>query len=170
MKAAILEEAHNKVVWEAKSALVWMQIGILIGGACVAAFLILVPSPLRWTLVGVTAALTIAVIIALALTTPLADHGEFERTLDGGTLYRGKQWQLFGKHLVMEAPLAEIIDFQPETRTFEETTGQTYTLTRLLVVPVEGDPAPITDWLDAEFIESLTAALARAGRIDAGED
>ena len=170
MKAAIIEEAHNRVVWEVRSSLIWMELGILVGGLCAAMFIATVSSPLRWTLVGVIGTLTLVVMTVLALTTPLADRGEFERTLDGGMLYHVKHWLLFGNRLALEAPLELIAGFRSEVRAFEETDDQMYTLTRLLVVPVEGDPAPITDWLDAEFIDSLAAALARAGRIDAGED
>ncbi len=170
MKAAIIEEAHNRVVWEVKSALIWMEIGILIGGLCVAAFIAMVPSPLRWTLVGVVATLTVVAMAVLALTTPLTERGEFERTLDGGALYRVKRWLLLGNRLALEAPLATIAGFRPEARAFEETDDQTYTLSRLLVVPVEGEPEPVTDWLDAAFVEALVDSLTRAGRIDAGED
>lgn len=170
MKAAITEEAHNKVVWEVKSSLIWTELGILIGGLCVVAFIATVSSPLRWTLVAVAGALTVVVMAVLALTTPLSERGEFERTLDGGALYRVKRWPLFGYRLALEAPLAMIAGFRPEARAFVETDDQSYTLSRLLVVPVEGDPAPVTDWLDAAFVDALSAALARAGRIDAGED
>ena len=170
MKAAIIEEAHNRVVWRVKSSLIWMEFSILIGGLCVAAFIAIVPSPLRWTLVGIIGMLTVVVMVLLALTTPLSESGEFERTLDGGMLYCVKRWLLFGNRLALEAPLELIAGFRPEVRRFEETDDQMYARTRLLVVPIEGEPAPITDWLDAEFIDSLAAALARAGRIDTGED
>ena len=170
MKAAIIEEAHNKVIWEVRSPLIWIELGLFTGGLCVAAFIVTTPSPLRWTLAGVVGALVVSVMAILVLTTPLAERGEFERTLDGGALYRVKRWLFFGDHLAWEAPLATIAGFRPEARVFEETDAQTYTLARLLVIFTEAEPVPVTDWLESEFVESLAGSLTKAGRIESGED
>ena len=170
MKAVIVEEAHNKVVWEVKSPLMGIELGLLIGGLGIAAFLITVPSPLRWTLAGAAGALALMVMVVLAATTPLAERGEFERTLDGGALYRVKRWLFVGDRLAWEIPLAGIVGFRPEARVFEETDAQTYTLSRLLVILTDAEPVPVTDWLESEFIESLAGSLIKAGRIESGGD
>lgn len=170
LKAAIVEEAHNKVVWEVKSTLVWIELGLFLGGLGVVAFLITVPSPLRWTLAGVFGALVLLAMAVLAATTPLGERGEFERTLDGGALYRVKRWLLVGNRLAWEAPLASIAGFRPEARIFEETDDQTYTLARLLVILTDAEPVPVTDWLDPAFVTSLAEALIRARRLAVGGD
>ena len=170
MKAVIVEEAHNKVVWEVKSPLVGIELGLLIGGVGIAAFLIGVPSPLRWTLAGVVGGLALMAMVVLAISTPLGERGLFERTLDGGVLYRVRRWLLVGDRLAREVPLAAIAGFQAETRAFEELDEQTYPLARLLVVLKEAEPVPVTDWLEPAFVTSLVTALTRAGRLASGED
>jgi hypothetical protein len=34
MKATIVEEAHNRVVWEIRTSLLWIVLGLFIGGMC----------------------------------------------------------------------------------------------------------------------------------------
>ncbi|MBN2391275.1 MAG: hypothetical protein JXR84_11145 [Anaerolineae bacterium] len=164
MKATIVEEAHNHVVWETRTSTLWIVLGLFLGGLCVAAFLLLVPFIPRWDLAGVMMALTVLVVVFLALTTPLAERGELERTLDGGSLVRMRQWLFFGKRLAWQAELESIVGFRPEARLFEDTGEQLYTRSRLWVFLADADPLPLTDWLDAPFVHTLGKSLAKAGR------
>lgn len=165
MKAAIVEEAHNRVVWEVKTSLLWIELGLFIGGACAAALIVVTPSPLRWTLAGILMALVAIVGVFLALTTPLAERGELERTLDGGTVSRTRWWLFFGKRLAWKAPLEAIAGFRPDPRVFEDTDEQTYTLSRLVALLLDADPVPLTDWLDPQFVIGLGESLTRAARL-----
>ncbi len=165
MKAAIVEEAHNHVVWEVKTSLLWIELGLFIGGTCAAALLAAISSPLRWTLTGIMMALVFIAGSSLALTTPLAERGELTRTLDGGSVSRTRWWLFFGKRLAWEAPLEAIVGFRPDPRTFEDTDGQTYTLSRLTALLVDADPAPLTDWLDPPFVIGLGESLTKAARL-----
>ena len=164
MKATIVEEAHNHVVWETQTSTLWIVLGLFLGGLSAAAFLVLVPFIPRWDLAGVLLAVTVVVSVFLALTTPLAERGELERTLDGGSLTRLRHWLFFGKRLAWKAELASVVGFRPEARVFEDTGEQTYTRSRLWVFLTDADPLPITDWLDAPFIHTLGESLAKAGR------
>lgn len=164
MKATILEEAHNRVVWEMKTSILWIVLGLFLGGLCAAAFLVLAPLAPRWDLAGVMMALTVGVVVFLGLTTPLAERGELERTLDGGSLARARQWMFFGQRPAWQTELESVVGFRPETRVFEDTGEQTYTLARLWVFLTDADPLPITDWLDGAFIRTLGESLAKAGR------
>ncbi len=164
MKATIVEEAHNRVVWEIKTSLLWIVLGLFLGGLCAAVFLILAPLSPRWDLVGVALALTVGVAAFLALTTPLVERGELERTLDGGRLVRSRQWLFFGQRPALQAELESVVGFRPEARLFEDTGEQTYTRSRLWVFLTDADPLPVTDWLDAPFVHTLGESLAKAGR------
>ncbi|MGC9393616.1 MAG: hypothetical protein ACP5J4_02030 [Anaerolineae bacterium] len=164
MKAAIVEEAHNHVVWEMRTSILWIVLGLFLGGLCAAAFLVVVPFVPRWDLAGVMMALTVAVVVFLALTTPLAERGELERTLDGGSLVRVRQWLLSGKRRAWQAELESVVGFRPEARVFEDTGEQLYTRSRLWVYLTDADPLPLTDWLDAPFVHTLGESLAKAGR------
>jgi len=164
MKAAIVEEAHNHVVWETRSSIFWIVLGLFLGGLCAAAFLVLVPFVPRWDLAGGMMVLTVGVAAFLALTTPLAERGELERTLDGGSLSRIRQWLFFGQRPAWHAELESVAGFRPEARVFEDTGGQTYTRSRLWVYLTDADPLPLTDWLDAPFVHTLGESLAKAGR------
>jgi len=164
MKAAIVEEAHNRVVWEVKTSLLWIELGLFIGGACAAALIVVTPSPLRWTLAGVLAVLVMGVGAFLALTTPLAERGELERTLDGGSISRTRWWLFFGKRLAWEAPLDAVAGFHPDPRVFEDTAEQTYTMSRLMVLLADADPVPLTDWLDPQSVLGLGESLTKAAR------
>ena len=164
MKATIVEEAHNRVVWEIRTSILWIVSGLFLGGLCIAVFLVLAPLTPRWDLAGVALALAMAIAALLALTTPLAERGELERTLDGGSVVRTRQWLFFGQRPAWQAELESVVGFRPETRNFEDTGEQTYTRSRLWVFLTDADPLPITDWLDAPFVHTLGESLAKAGR------
>lgn len=164
MKATIMEEAHNRVVWEIRTSILWIVLGLFIGGLCIAVFLVFAPLTPRWDLAGVALTLVLGVAALLALTTPLAERGELERTLDGGSLARVRQWLFFGKRPAWQAELESVVGFRPEARIFEDTGEQTYTCSRLWVFLTDADPIPITDWLDAPFVQILGESLAKAGR------
>lgn len=164
MKATIVEEAHNHVIWETRTSILWIVLGVFLGGLFAAAFLVVAPFVPRWDLAGVMMALIVGVAIFLALTTPLAERGELERTLDGGSLTRVRQWLFFGKRLAWKAELTSVVGFRPEARVFEDTGEQTYTLSRLWVFLTDADPLPLTDWLDMPFVHGLGESLAKAGR------
>ena len=166
MKAAIVEEAHNHVVWETKSSLMWIELGLFVAGLCVAALLVTTPSPLRWTMAGIVGALVVGAAAVLALATPLAERGELERTLDGGTVRRTRKWLFLGNRVAWEAPLESVTGFRLEARKFGETADQTYTLARLLAVAAVDDPVALTDWLDEPFVQTLGESLAKAGRCE----
>ncbi len=164
MKATIVEETHTRLVWEISTSLLWIVLGLFLGGLCIAVFLVLVPLTPRWDLAGAVLAFALGVAVLLALTTPLAERGELERTLDGGSLARVRQWLFFGQRSTWQAQLDSIVGFRPEVRTFEDTGEQTYTRSRLWTFLTENDPLPITDWLDAPFVRTLGESLAKVGR------
>jgi hypothetical protein len=124
-----------------------------------------VRNPLRLTLAGILLSFVAIVDVFLALTTPLTERGELERTLDGGHVSRTRWWLFFGKRLAWEAPLEAIAGFRPEPRTFEDTDEQTYTLSRLVALLADADPAPLTDWLDPQFVVGLGESLTKAARL-----
>ncbi len=165
MKAAIVEEAHNHVVWEIETSLLGVELGLLIGGTCAALVLVATPSPLRWTVAGLVLMLTVLSGGFLALTTPLGERGELVRTLDGGNVTRLRRWLFFGRRLAWEAPLAVITAFRPELCTFEDNAAQTYTLSRLVAVLTDAEPVPLTDWLDPSFVLDLVKSLTKAARL-----
>lgn len=164
MKATIVEETHNHVVWEIRTSTLWIVLGLFLGGLCIAVFLVLAPLAPRWDLAGVVLALALGIAVLLALTTPLAERGELERALDGGSLARVRQWLLFGQRPAWQAPLESVVGFRPEVRVFEDTGDQTYTRSRLWVFLTDADPLPITDWLDVSFVHTLGESLAKVGR------
>lgn len=164
MKATIVEETHSRVVWEIRTSILWIVLGLFLGGLFAAAFLILAPLAPRWDLAGVIMVLTLAPVIFLTLTTPFAERGELERTLDGGRLVRVRQRLLFGQRPVWQAELESVVGFRPEVCVFEDTGDQTYTRSRLWVFLADADPLPITDWLDVPFVHALGESLAKAGR------
>jgi hypothetical protein len=164
MKATIVEEAHNRVVWETQTSILWIVLGVFLGGLCGAAFLVLVPMTPRWDLAAVLMTLGIGVAAFLGLTTPLAERGELERTLDGGSLMRVRRWLFFGQRAAWQAELGAVAGFRPEVRLFEDTGEQMYTRSRLWVYLADADPLPLTDWLDAPFVHTLGESLAKAGR------
>lgn len=164
MKATIVEETHNHVVWEIRTSTLWMVLGLFLGGLCIAVFLVLAPLTPRWDLAGAVLVCVLAVAVLLALTTPLAERGELERTLDGGSLARLRQWLFLGQRPAWQAQLESVVGFRPEARVFEDTGDQTYTRARLWVFLTDADPLPITDWLDASFVRTLGESLAKVGR------
>ena len=164
MKATIVEETHNRVVWETRTSILWIVLGLFLGGLCIAVFLVLAPLVPRWDLAGAVLAFALGIAGLLALTTPLAERGELERTLDGGSLARVRQWLFFGQRSALQAQLESVVGFRPEARVFEDTGEQTYTRSRLWVFLTDADPLPITDWLDASFVHTLGESLAKAGR------
>lgn len=164
MKATIVEETHNRVVWEIRTSTLWIVLGLFLGGLCIAVCLVLVPLTPRWDLVGAVLTFALGVAVLLALTSPLAERGELERTLDGGSLARVRQWLFFGQRPAWQAQLESVVGFRPEVRVFEDTGEQTYTRSRLWVFLTENDPLPITDWLDAPFVHTLGESLAKVGR------
>lgn len=164
MKATIVEETHNRVVWEIRTSLLWIVLGLFLGGLCAATFLVFAPLTPRWDLAGVIMALTVGAAAFLALTTPLAERGELERTLDGGSVSRTRHWFFFGRRLAWQAPLEAIVGFRPDARIFEDTAAQTYTLSRLVALLPDTDPTPLTDWLDSQFVLNLSELLTKAAR------
>jgi len=164
MKATILEEAHNRVVWEVRTSILWIVLGVFLGGLCAAAFLVVAPLTPRWDLAWVMLILFVGAATFLALTTPLAERGELERTLDGGSLVRVRQWLFFGHRPALKVTLDHVAGFRPEVRVFEDRGDQTYTRSRLWISLSQGDPLLLTGWLDAPFVHTLGEALAKAGR------
>ncbi len=164
MKATIVEETHNHVVWEIRTSTLWIVLGLFLGGLCIAVFLVLAPLASRWDLAGAVLALALGIAALLALTTPLAERGELERTLDGGSLTRVRQWLFFGARPAWQVQLDCLVGFRPEARVFEDTGEQTYARSRLWVFLTDADPLPITDWLDVSFVHTLAESLAKAGR------
>ncbi len=165
MKAVILEEAHNHVVWEFRSGVLGLVLGLLICGAGAAMFLVMTPSPLRWPVAGILMALVIIIAILLLLMVPLAERGELERTLDGGGVSRTRKWFFFGKRLTWAAPLESLAGFRLENGVFEEVDRQTYRLARLAASLPDAGSVPLTDWFDPQFLATLGAALAKAARL-----
>ena len=92
MRVVLTEESHNHVDWEVKSALVRIELGILVGTAIVCTVLFTSPSELRWAVGGAVAAASVAAMIVFALTTPLSENGHMERLPDGGDLKRTQKW------------------------------------------------------------------------------
>ncbi|HOT91834.1 MAG TPA: hypothetical protein PLJ78_10105 [Anaerolineae bacterium] len=165
MKAAIVEEARNRVVWEFKSGLLGIELALFLCGIGAATFIVLTPSPLRWPVAGILMALILIIGVFLALLIPMAERGELERTLDGGNISRTRRWFFFGKRLMWAVPLEAIAGFRLEDCVFEEVDKQTYRLARLMAVLPDADPVPLTDWFDPQFVLTLGESLAKAARL-----
>ncbi len=164
MQLQIVDETHNHVGWIGRTPLLKLLLGVLAGWGVLAAFVLTAPGP-QAIRVGLTASgVALVLALLLALTTPLAELGRLERTLDGGNISRRRRWLLRGRHVTWEAPLESIAGFQMEVQAFEETTAYTYILARLWVALDDGSFAQLTDWADTDATRALGAALAKAGR------
>ncbi len=167
MQIGILEEAHNKVVWQVKRPVLGIELGLLAGLALFDVVVAFSFAPLRWWMIGGVSALVIAIGLLLAWQMPRVTGGHLERTPTGGTLSRTYQ-RLIGKSQVMwETPLDHVVGFRMEWRPFEETSGITYARTRLWALlsdEAEVDALLLTDWGGLKKVKELGEVLGKAGR------
>ncbi len=164
VRIAIIDESHNRVDWETRSPLLWIEGGLAAGALFFALLVAPSPSPHRWLAVGAVAGLVILVGVLLAITTPLVDRGSLERLPEGGDLQRFKTWLLRGARPVITADLGEVARFEGETQTFEDTPSEIYQLSRLWVIFEDGERRCLTTWSDPASVVALGTALSRAGR------
>ena len=167
MQIGILEEAHNEVVWEVKRPVLGLELGLLAGLALFDVGVAFGFAPLRWWMIGGVSALAVAICLLLIWQMPRVTGGHLVRTPTGGTLSRSRR-RLVGKSRVMwEAPLDHVVGFRMEGRTFEETSGVTYDMTRLWVLlsdEAEDDARLLTGWGGFKQVKGLGEALGKAGR------
>ncbi|HNT76610.1 MAG TPA: hypothetical protein PKH77_16485 [Anaerolineae bacterium] len=164
MLIQITDEVHNRVDWAARTPLIKILLGLLLGWGLLIALLLPTPGKMGIAISLTASILLLLIALILALTTPLSERGRLERTLDGGELYRHKRWLLLGRRVAWQAPLEDISGFQMERQTFEETAAHTYTLARLWAVQTDGNTALLTDWAEPDAVRTLGESLAKAGR------
>ncbi|MCJ7548337.1 MAG: hypothetical protein MUQ30_01480 [Anaerolineae bacterium] len=164
MRIALTEEGHNHVKWEARSPVVWIEVGLLAG---ILVFSLLVtPSAgtLRRQAVNAVAVIVVALGGLLAATTPLVDRGHLERLPEGGDLKRSKVWLVVGERTVVDVALEDIDGFEVELETFEDVPPAVYRQARLWAVANEGSRYCLTDWAEADSVGDLRNSLGKAGR------
>lgn len=164
MLIQITDEIHNRVDWSARTPLVKILVGMVIGWGLLIALLLPTPGQMGLAISLTASVLLLLIALILALTTPLSERCYMERTLDGGEISRSQRWLLRGRRVAWQSPLDTVSGFQMEQQTFEETAAHTYDLARLWAVQTDGAAALLTDWADPAAIRTLGAALAKAGR------
>ncbi len=164
MHIQIVDEAHNRVDWAARTPLVKILVGLVAGWGVLTVLVLPAPGPRTYLVGGIAAGVILFFALFLALTTPLSERGHLERTPEGGEMYRLKRWLLGGKRMTWYALLEDVSGFQMEWQTFEETSADTYTLARLWVVLTDGSTALLTDWAEVDHVRGLGESLAKAGR------
>lgn len=164
MHIVITEESHNRVSWQVRTPLLWIE-GALLVGALVFALLVLPsPSPVRWQAIAVVDGILLVAGSVVAVTTPLIDQGYLERMPEGGEVQRAKVWPFVGARSVITRDLGEIVDFDLETEIFEDAPRETTQLCRLWAVSDAGERICLTNWAHPASVTALGTALAKAGR------
>ncbi len=165
MRIVIVEESHNRVTWQSRSPMLWIEVGLLLGILSVVALLLASPSPVRWHVMAAVISLLLILAVVIALTTAPADRGILERLPEGGTLFRARVWPFVGDRPVVEADLESITAFEIETEVFEESAAELYRLSRLWAVAGGENRHCLTNWADTESVNVLGVALAKASRL-----
>ncbi len=165
MRIVINEEAHNRVVWSVETVLVKLEIGLAIAWLILALSAAFTGSPVRWILIAGAGAVLLAVGLLLAWKMPLAETGVLERPPEGGGVQRTSRWLLRREESSWTLPLGDVAGFRLETRTFEETRGQTYPMARLWTIPISGESVQLTPWVAPQEAHDLGVSLAKAGRL-----
>ncbi|MGC9348835.1 MAG: hypothetical protein ACP5JG_11895 [Anaerolineae bacterium] len=158
------EEGHNRVDWERRTPVVWIEVGILVGAISFAALIITSPSPMRWYLIGAVTGVLLVIAVLIAMTTPLIDAGYLERLPEGGVVQRWKVWLGLGNRPQFDLALDDVTRFEMETQLFEDSPHETYVLSRVWAVLESGKRRALTAWIPPEIGQQLGEALARAGR------
>lgn len=164
MRLFITAESHNQVNWEVQTSVLWIEIGLLVGWVVGVGLILLMPGAGRWAVIAGLSAVVLGVGLILALTSPLAEYGDLLRQPDSGDIRRTQRWLLGGERLAWESPLEPVTGFFMETRVFEETGKQHYTLARLWAVLEGAAPVRLTTWGNLKEVETLGQSLAKAGR------
>lgn len=165
MRIEIVEESHNRVDWQSRTPLLWIEAGLLLGAAVTGALLLLSPSPLRWQITAAVVGVVAILGGVLAATMPPLDRGYLERLPEAGRLGRTKVWPLVGSRPVVEVDLGQITGFEVETEVFEESAAECYEMSRLWAV-TEGEARYcLTGWAETESVTLLGMSLAKAGRL-----
>jgi hypothetical protein len=165
MRIVIVEESHNRVAWQSRTPMLWIEASLLVGAIVVGAVLLFSPSPLRWQVLGAVLFVLVVIGVVVAMTTAPQDNGYLERLPEGGTLFRAKVWPLVGERPVVATNLEGITGFEIETEVFEESAADCYKLSRLWAIPVGEDRYCLTNWAETGSVRELGAALAKAGRL-----
>jgi hypothetical protein len=164
MRIVIVEESHNRVAWQSRTPVLWIEAGLLAGAVSVGVLLLSSPSPMRWQLTGAVVAVLISIAAVLGLTTAPLERGHLERLPEGGSLVRTKVWPLVKARTIVEADLEGVTGFEIETEAFEESLAECYILSRLWALTGGGDRYCLTEWAETGSVKALGAALAKAGR------
>ncbi len=168
MHIVIIEESHNRVVWEVKTPLLSIEVGALIGLLVFVGVLFLTMSGLRWGLIGGVTTVVLSVAVYLALRMPISERGMLERrpygSGDRGETRREQHWLLRGKQVAWVLPLEKVMGFWLETQRFEGLSEYPYTMARLWTVAYEEELEPVTHWGDVQEVQDLGMALAKVAR------
>lgn len=165
VRIAIVDESHNRVDWETRSPLLWIEGGLGVAALFFALLVVPSPSPYRWLALGAVVGVLVLLAVILAITTPLVDQGSLERLPEGGDLQRLKVWLLRGPRPAVEADLGEVARFEAETEIFEDSPLDIYQLSRLWAIFKDGERRCLTDWCEPASVAALGDALSRAGRL-----
>lgn len=164
MRVEILEETHNRVEWQAKTQLLWIEAGLLFGAGVFGLLIVPSPHPSRWLAAGVVGGIVLLVGVLVAVTTPAIEKGHLERLPDGGDVGRVKAWPLVGSRTVVDAALEDVTGFDIETTVFEDAGSDLYRRSRLWAVTGDGSRRALTSWAKPSSVLALGEALSKAGR------
>ncbi|MGC9399336.1 MAG: hypothetical protein ACP5HM_09395 [Anaerolineae bacterium] len=167
MQLKIVEQAHNKVMWEIQTHLEQVLLGI--GGAVLISVLLLLlfPNMHIWVWIALLGVIVggVVTLLLLVLLKPRRETGLVERTPEGGVVWRKESLILRGEQLLFEFPLKEVAGFWVEEHDFEQSGGEKVRLARLwLLFTEEGEGQPLVDWMDVPAVRQLAEAVARATR------
>lgn len=166
MRVRILEEQHNRVVWELRSPLVRILLGFVGGAGAAAGVLALSSHPWRWFLIAAVMLLALGAALFSALTTPLWERGMVERTPEGGAVQREQRWLLRRQPLLWGVPLEYVTGVRTVYQAIEETEGALITWARLCALVREAESlVPLTGWADPASVEALAVAFVKAARL-----
>lgn len=164
MRVEILQETHNRVDWQAKTPLVWIEAGLVLGAVAFGLLIVPSPHPSRWLVAGVVGGVVLLIGVIVAFTTPMAEQGHLERLPDGGDVGRVKAWPLIGTRTVVAVALDDITSFEVETTVFEDAGSDPYRRSRLWAVLDDGSREALTSWAEPSSVLALAEALSKAGR------
>jgi hypothetical protein len=169
MRVVIVEESHNRVAWQSRTPMLWIEASLLVGAVSAGAVLWFSPSPVRWHVLGAVIFVLLVLAVLVAVTTAPQDRGYLERLPEGGTLIRARVWPFVGDRSVVQAELDSITGFEVETQVFEESADESYPQSRLWAETAGEDRYCLTDWAETASVRSLGVALAKAGRLSFDE-
>mgnify|MGYP006283425901 CR=1 FL=1 len=164
MKVEITDESHNRVDWQVRWPVVWIELALLLGLSVLAVFMLLSTHPARWIWLAGVGGFLLIVGVAIGATTPMREDGYLERLPDGGELRFERVWLGIGRRTAVALPFEELEGFLYETQDFRRTEQSIVTMGRLWVTTQDRGSLSISVWGKPASIEPLANALSKAAR------